>query len=110
MNTKTEKWEIWLAEVAFESEPEFSKKRPVLILGNGQMCFVNIAPITSHSPREYDFFDYKIKNWEECGLKKPSTIRLDHKAEISETKLFRKFGTLSKIDQIQVQIILNRRK
>lgn len=63
MSITVNKWDIWYAEIAFEQNPSETKKRPVLILEDGQMCLIDVAPITSHKPREYDLFDYEVINW-----------------------------------------------
>lgn len=110
MNSKFEQWDIWLAEVKFEQDPTKSKTRPVLVIDNTNIFYIEAAQITSHEPREYDLFDYKIKALESCGLKKASTIRLDHKISLVERNMIKRIGKLSRLDIIQVQIILARRK
>lgn len=41
-------WEIWLAKVSFEDNPNVIKNRPVLILQNNTAIFIS-AKITSHA-------------------------------------------------------------
>ena len=102
------KWEIWLAEVMFEETSEV-KKRPVLVIDDTDFYYVEVARITSHISRKWDWFDYEIKEWEKAGLKKPSTIRLDRIISMSNNRLIHKIGELQQEDRWRVQIILNRR-
>lgn len=62
-------WEIWLAKVSFEDNPNVIKNRPVLILQNNTAIFIS-AKITSHAPRNDFPGEYKIIEWETAGLKK----------------------------------------
>lgn len=53
------KWDIWLAKVAFEDEPNIIKNRPVLIIDNTK-CLVLSLKITSHAYTTIESF-YKLK-------------------------------------------------
>ena len=49
MTLSLNKWDIWLAKIAFEDASDVIKKRPVLILDDLK-CLVLSLKITSHSP------------------------------------------------------------
>lgn len=102
-----EKWEIWWADVKFDDSNE-SKRRPVLILNGENAFYIETAKITTHEPR--DIFDYQIKDIDNCGLKKQSTVRLNRKIIIENGKLISRCGKLSKRDIMQIRLILDRRK
>lgn len=103
-------YEIWLAEVKFEQDHHEVKKRPVLILDSEEIYYVEVSQITSHELRDWDWFDYEITDYKACGLKKPSTIRLNKVVSLVERNLIHKIGELTRLDIINVEIILKRRK
>lgn len=80
-------WEIWLAKVSFEDNPNVIKNRPVLILQNNTAIFIS-AKITSHAPRNDFPGEYKIIEWETAGLKKESTILAFKIITTSKTRFY----------------------
>ena len=99
--TNYKKWEIILVPFPFTNLIS-SKKRPALIVSpdeyNNEMDVV-IAFITSKMDLQYRFGDYKIKNWQESNLPKPSMIRMKF-ATIDKSIILKKLGKLKKEDII----------
>ena len=98
-------WEIWLAKVSFEDNPNVIKNRPVLILQNNTAIFIS-AKIKSHAPRNDFPGEYKIIEWETAGLKKESTIRLSKLLPLQKQDFIHKLGKLQALDQFNVQRLL----
>lgn len=109
MRTDLERGEIYSCKVYFENPDRKGtftyKKRPVLILEN-KSYLIETAEITSHSVRKWDTGDYRIRDWKEAGLKKPSTVRLTLRVGISPHMLDKKIGELSVRDEEEVEKIL----
>ncbi len=71
-----------------------SKKRPALVLADTEDEDVIVCRITS---KLYDSdFDFAIKDWQKCGLKLPSVIRLHKIATLEKSLIDQKIG---KIDE-----------
>lgn len=100
------KWEIWLAQVAFEDFPERHKKRPVLVLQTGTVVILS-TKITGHEPRSYCWGEYKIIDWRGAGLVKQSTIRLSKRFGLSSDAFIRKLGDLQPIDRMNIEKLLD---
>lgn len=92
------KWEIWLAKVVFEDNPNEVKNRPVLIYNHTSAFYLSFK-ITSHSPR--DDKEYQINNWQQCGLDKPSVIRTSKLLQLTSADFVHKIGKLSPYDIVQ---------
>lgn len=108
MNTQKniyKEWDIYFAEVFFEDKPTESKMRPVLISGDN-VAYLLIFKITSHEPRTKYIYDYSIMDWEQAGLKKPSTIRLGSKLKIQKENIIKRIGRLSQADILRIKLIL----
>ena len=72
------KWDIVLVPFPF-TDLKTLKKRPALIVSPDEYnknLDVVIAFITSNLDSEYRIGDYKIQNWQESNLPKPSMIRM----------------------------------
>ena len=100
-NARTPKQgEIWLAHLHFAENPNVGKVRPVLILDsrtkNKRIQVVCLKVTSKH--RDDGREDVAIKNWQGCGLRKPSYVRLDQVFEISQSELLRELpiGILDK--------------
>ncbi len=100
------KWDIWLAKVAFEDEPNIIKNRPVLIIDNTK-CLVLSLKITSHAPRTSYKDEYQILEWKEAGLLKPSTIRISKKLLLPRDSFIFRLGELQNLDKNNVISILS---
>jgi mRNA interferase MazF len=86
--------ELWIAEITF-TDGSASKKRPVLILwidGND----VVVAAVTSSKPRTQT--DVLLIDWEICGLRVASTVRLSRLDCLERSLLIKRLGELSASD------------
>jgi len=90
-------WEVWWADVAFEDQPERTKRRPVLVLDR-QTCIVLSLKITSHAPREGFLGEYALQKWRAAGLSKPSTVRISKVLRLRQNDFAEKIGNLHPID------------
>lgn len=92
--------DIWLAWVEFSDHPGVGKVRPVVVLDvQEDVCLVIAAKVTSKN-LEADGSGkcIPILDWRRCGLRKPSYVRLDQRAELPIERLLRNdpIGVLSK--------------
>jgi mRNA interferase MazF len=87
--------EIYLCDFPFTSGTA-SKKRPCLVLFD-LGADVLIARITSVLHTEPH--DLSIRDWQQAGLLKASTVRLARLVTIERSLLFRRLGSLSTFDQ-----------
>lgn len=101
-----QKWDIWLANVRFEDNPEESKLRPVLVIDKQNM-FILSFKMTSHTPRQNFYGEYSIKYYKEAGLIKPTVIRLSKKLLLLENEFIHQIGRLHPYDINEVYKILN---
>jgi mRNA-degrading endonuclease toxin of MazEF toxin-antitoxin module len=71
-----------------------NKKRPALVLVDTEDEDIIVCRITS---KLYDSdFDFEIKNWEKCGLKLPSVIRLHKIATLDKSLIDISIGEIDK--------------
>ena len=93
------KWDIVLVPFPF-TDLTTTKKRPALIISpdeyNENLDIV-IVFITSKLDLEYRFGDYKIKEWREANLPKPSMLRMKF-ATIDKSIILKKLGKLTDKD------------
>ena len=68
--------EIFWLEIAYEDEPNESKIRPVIIVGNKDNNLLILVSTTTKSPdyppKYYDKFKIPILNWHKAGFIEPS--------------------------------------
>ncbi len=83
--------EIILLKFPF-TDGEKSKKRPALVLADTKDEDIIVCRITSKSYNSD--FDYEIKNWEKCGLKLPSVIRLHKIATLEKALVDQSIGMI----------------
>lgn len=83
--------DIWLAYVEFADHPGVGKVRPVVVLDVlDDVCVVVAAKVTFKDLRQRGKGSVvPIIDWEDCGLRKPSYVRLDQKLELSFESLLR---------------------
>ena len=83
--------DIWLAHVEFADKPGVGKVRPVVVINvRDDICIVIAAKVTSKDLRADGSGNcIPIIDWDSCGLRKPSYIRLDQKLELAFEKLLR---------------------
>jgi mRNA interferase MazF len=86
--------ELWVAEITF-TDGSASKKRPVLILWIDGDDVV-VAAVTSSKPRTLT--DVVLIDWEKCGVRVASTVRLSRLDCLERSLLIKKLGELSEID------------
>lgn len=93
--------EIWLAYVEFLDHPGIGKVRPVFVIGvENEMCIAIAAKVTSKDlSADGSGRCVPIIDWRECGLLKPSYLRIDQKLEVAFENLLRDepLGTLSPV-------------
>ena len=94
------RWDIWIARVEFE-EKVGSKIRPVLII-DGTRCYVLSLKITPHPPRDDCEGEYRIVNWREAGLLKPSTVRISKQINLPADTFVKRIGRLTALDRINI--------
>lgn len=101
------KWDIILVPFPFTNLTT-TKKRPALIVSPNECndeSDVVIAFITSKMDLEHRIGDYKIQEWLEANLPKPSMIRMKF-ATIEKKIIVKKFGRLRAKDIKEVTRIL----
>ncbi len=77
--------QIWIAYVYFIDYPQIGKVRPVVIVNAEEILSVSVCRVTSRVLA--DPSDIFIKEWQSCGLIKPSYIRPDIVFEIPRTDI-----------------------
>jgi mRNA interferase MazF len=83
--------DFWIANIPF-TDGSATKKRPVLILWlDGRDAVV--AAVTSAPPRTPT--DITVADWQESGLRVPSTVRLSRLDCLEQSLLLAKIGTVS---------------
>jgi mRNA interferase MazF len=87
--------EIYLCDFPFTSGTA-SKRRPCLVLLD-LGADVLIARITSALHAEV--YDLPIRDWQQAGLLKPSTVRLARLVTIERSLLLKQLGTLTPFDR-----------
>ena len=90
-SSRPETGDIWLAYVEFADKPGVGKVRPVVIVDvRDDVCVAIAAKVTSRDLRANGSGNcVPIIDWDACGLRKPSYIRLDQKLELAFERLLR---------------------
>ena len=102
-----EKWDIVLVPFPF-TDLSTSKKRPALIISPNEYnekLDVVIAFITSNLDLEYRIGDYKIREWKQSNLPKPSMLRMKF-ATIDKSIIIKKLGRLNEYDMKEFSQLL----
>lgn len=82
--------ELWLAYLHFSDKPDIGKVRPALIVEPGGAAAVAVAAkVTSADLPSRGIPAVAIPRWEECGLRKPSWVRLDQRFELPYADILR---------------------
>ena len=105
--TTYRKWDIVLVPFPFTNLTT-AKKRPALIVSPNEYndkLDVVIAFITSKMDLEYRLGDYKIQDWTEANLPRPSMMRMKY-ATIDKSIIIKKLGRLNTKDIEEVTKIL----
>ena len=102
--------DIWLAYLHFLDKPNIGKVRPILVLIVDERCIALVLKITSNVELD-ESIAFPIENWEKCGLRKPSVVRLDQLFEITHEDLLgeERLGSISadQLDQIKKYLGIN---
>ena len=101
------KWDIVLLPFPF-TDLTAAKKRPGLIVSPDEYndkSDVIIAFITSKLDLEQRFGDYRITQWKQAGLPKPSLIRMKF-ATIAKGIIIKKLGRLTSKDTASFRNLL----
>ncbi len=92
----------------FIDKPQLDKVRPVLIVDMLDNPIVVALKITSQEDLNPNVM-LAIKNWEHCGLRKPSFVRLDQLFELNEKDLLHdeRIGTVSSdfLEQVRATLV-----
>lgn len=88
------------------SDLEGKTKRPAVVLYDSGDQDVLVARVTTQDYNSET--DYKISDWEKCGLLATSTVRLSKQATIEKRFILRKLGALGPEELFKVKSILRR--
>lgn len=100
--------DVWLAYVEFADHPGVGKVRPVFVVDvQSEMCVAVVAKVTSKDLREDGSGQcIPVIDWESCGLRKPSYIRLDQKIELAFENLLRD-APIGKLSDAYLALVAN---
>ena len=96
------KWEIYLAYVQYEDIPG-GKLRPVLVIDEDTVYPICCLKMTSHPPRAGE---YELIRWQNAGLRKPTTVRIQKRLRLSEADFKKKIGLLDPVDILNIEMML----
>lgn len=88
----------------YEFASKNRKRRPAMVVLDVGDVDVVVCPITSRERNGLG--DYKLKDWEKCGLKKNSWVRLAKLSCLEKSDIVRIFGKIIDEDKIQLRKIL----
>jgi mRNA interferase MazF len=97
--------EILLVPLVF-SDGSASKRRPVMVVWDGGDDDVLVAPVTSHPARPP--FDVGLTDWQQAGLRLPSTARVQKLATVEKSTVIRPLGRLTAGDLVRVKAAMSR--
>lgn len=100
-----QRWEVWKAWVPFEEDPDILKPRPVLIIDNNEI-FILSFKMTGTAPRENFIGEYRLNDWREAGLTKPTTVRLSKLLRLNRNAFIKKYGRLSNLDKSNIENLI----
>ncbi|MCL2226264.1 MAG: hypothetical protein FWB97_01350 [Oscillospiraceae bacterium] len=92
------KWELWLAKVKYEDDPNTVKIRPVLIVAPQEVLVIAFKMTGTERIQ-----DYKVKDWQGAGLDKETFIRVSLRLALQEHDLSSKIGMLQPNDIVGFQ-------
>ncbi len=88
------------------SDLEGITKRPAVVLYDSGDQDVLVARVTTQDYNSET--DYKISDWEKCGLLAASTVRLSKQATIEKRFILRELGTLGNAEIFELKSILKK--
>jgi PemK-like, MazF-like toxin of type II toxin-antitoxin system len=86
--------EFWVADIPF-TDGSGRKKRPVLVLWRDGVDYV-VAAVTS--PPARSIFDVGLADWNACGLRVASTVRLSRLDWLEGSLMIARIGSLTTVD------------
>ena len=92
--------DIILLKFPYTNTKQF-KKRPALVLLDLLDNDIIVCRITSKF--YYSKFDFEISEWQNCGLKLPSVIRLHKIATLDKNLVHQKIGVLNSKIKLQLK-------
>jgi mRNA interferase MazF len=102
--TNYDRGDVILVDIAFSGAAGY-KRRPAVVMStntfNATGIKLIVAAITSNVSPPYRPGDTLLKDWRAAGLVKPSAVR-GVLATVDKSDVVRKFGTLSRDDQANV--------
>lgn len=95
--------DIYKVIIYYKNKSSDGKSRSVLIINidssNSDICtIVEIASALPEKDNYYSKFKEEIKNWQQCGLNKPSYVKCKNIHNIETERLYEKIGTMKKDD------------
>ena len=101
------KYDVIFVDFPHRQHDGTSSKYPAVVLEGNKLAHL-AAQVTSRVDKYNSFSDYKIKDWEEAGLFKPSVARLGQQEAFSDDIVINKIGHLSDDDIAGIEEILNK--
>lgn len=101
------KYDVIFVDFPHRQHDGTSSKHPAVVLEGNKLAHL-AAQVTSRVDKYNSFSDYKIKDWEEAGLFKPSVARLGQQEAFSDDIVINKIGHLSDDDIAGIEEILNK--
>lgn len=92
------RFEIWYANVRFEDSRQI-KQRPVLIWNDN--AYMVVAYKLTGTDRGDNEKEFKIEHWQEAGLTKPTTIRMEKLLKLQQSDIIKYIGKLDPRDQMR---------
>ncbi|MGN0060432.1 MAG: type II toxin-antitoxin system PemK/MazF family toxin [Coriobacteriales bacterium] len=98
--------DIWLAYVEYKDHPGVGKVRPVIIVDVLDSTFTALAAkVTSKDlSMTGTGIVVPIIDWQHCGLRKPSYVRLDQKL-ILERDMLKRDEPIGRVSDVLLQLI-----
>lgn len=96
------KWEVYLAYVRYE-DIQGGKLRPVLVIDENTAYPICCLKMTSHQSRAGE---YELIRWQNVGLRKPTTVRIQKRLQLDKVDFKKKIGLLDPIDILNIEMML----
>ena len=97
--------DILLASLVFTNQAG-AKRRPVMVVYDSGEDDLLIAPITSRPARTG--YDVALAQWQQSGLRLPSTARVDKLATVEKSAILRQLGAVGRADWANSVMALRR--
>lgn len=90
--------EVWWTQFPFE-EIDDSKRRPAIVIDEDTIAVLALMVTSKGKKHPYSI---KIDDWQKAGLKMESWARIDRIVSMSEWRMEKKIGDLSKADLLKI--------